>query len=156
MRHAKTSLPSRAHSQALGTVVGGAGGLAQTIWQRPQAFGGAAATPTTVGDTIPTFARMGSAVTRSAGLIAAAALAFALGDNVAETVTGSRTPINGFVGGFCCGVVAGIKKQRSRIAIGYGLGFGVAGAALHASGGHMSQLSEQFNERKASFRKALE
>ena len=64
-------------------------------------------------------------------------------------MTGSRTPINGFVGGFCCGVVAGIKKQRSRLAIGYGLGFGVAGAALRASGGHMSQLSEQFNERKA-------
>ena len=37
-------------------------------------------------------------------LLSAIALAFALGDNVAETVTGSRTPITGFVGGFCCGV----------------------------------------------------
>ena len=99
---------------------------------------------------------MGASVTRGAGQLAAAGVAFALGDVVAETITGSRTPINGFIGGFCCGAVAGIKTQRSRLVIGYGLGFGVVGFAIHASGGHMSQLSEQFHARKASFRKALE
>ena len=142
--------------QALGTVIGGAGGLAQSIWQRPQAFGGAAATPTSVGDTIPTFARMGKSVTTSAGLIAAAGVAFAIGDSVAETLTGSRTPANGFVGGFAMGVVAGVKTQRARLVLGYGLGFGIAGAVLHASGGTMSQWSDTFKERKAGFRKALE
>ena len=136
----------------IGGMFGSAGGIAKAIAARPQEFGGVAATTISVGDTLPTFARLSSHIVKHGGLCATAGAAFAFGDVLAETLRGKRDSFNGFCGGMGMGMVLGTHTRRMRIVLGYGLGFGILGAAIQLSGGTLSQWPEQFAARKNGLR----